>query len=103
MAETSREMVNDMKSDVKATGRQAAQTGRDAISSGKDAMNDLKSQFSASELNDQLMEGYETLRKRAESAISTSETFVKDHPVATLLGVAAVGFVAGLIARRSRH
>ncbi len=96
MAETSREMLNDMKTDIKSTGKQAAQTG-------KEAYQDAKSQFSVSDLNDQLVEGYETLRKRAETADSTSETYLKDHPVATLLGVAAVGFVAGLIARRSRH
>ena len=99
MAETSREVINDMKN----TGKQAVNAGKDVVNAGKEAYQDAKSQFSASQINDQLMDGYETLRKRAESAVSTSEDFVKDHPIATLLGAAAVGFVAGLIARRSRH
>lgn len=45
-------------------------------------------------------ERYEDLRKRAGEAVDASEDFVKDHPYYTLLGAAAIGFVAGMLLRR---
>lgn len=45
-------------------------------------------------------ERYEDLRKRAGQAVEASEDFVKEHPYYTLLGAAAVGFLAGMILRR---
>lgn len=45
-------------------------------------------------------ERYEDLRKRAGEAVEASEDFVKEHPYYTLLGAAAIGFVAGMILRR---
>lgn len=45
-------------------------------------------------------ERYEDLRKRAGEAVEASEDFVKEHPYYTMLGAAAVGFLAGMILRR---
>lgn len=45
-------------------------------------------------------ERYEDLRERASQAMEASEDFVKEHPYYTLLGAAAIGFVAGMLLRR---
>lgn len=45
-------------------------------------------------------ERYEDLRSRANQAVEASEDFVKQHPYYTLIGAAAVGFVAAMILRR---
>ncbi|HEX7673233.1 MAG TPA: hypothetical protein VF412_03630 [Bdellovibrio sp.] len=87
MAETTREVVNDMKS-----------LGKQAIDTGKGAMHEAKS-----ELRSQWGDTYDTIKGKAQDAFSASEDFVKEHPITTVLGACAVGFVAGLIARRSRH
>ncbi|KYG64937.1 hypothetical protein AZI86_12120 [Bdellovibrio bacteriovorus] len=50
--------------------------------------------------NSNWQERYEELRKRAGEAVEASEDFVKEHPYYTLLGAAAVGFLAGMILRR---
>jgi ElaB/YqjD/DUF883 family membrane-anchored ribosome-binding protein len=97
MAETPRELMNDLKS----TGRQAVDTGKSLYG---DVKSDVKSQIAnaKSELRSEWGERYETIKHRAQDALETSEDFVKDHPIATVLGACAVGFVAGMIARR-RH
>ena len=87
MAETTREVVNDMKS----LGKQAIDTGKSAVS---EARSEMRSQFG---------EAYDTIKGKAQDAFSASADFVREHPFTTVLGACAVGFVAGLIARRSRH
>lgn len=97
MAESSRELMNDIKS----TGKQAVDAGKNLYGEAK---SEAKSQFNEakSELKDQWGDRYETIKHKAQDAMDTTEDFVKDHPIATVLGACAVGFVAGLIARR-RH
>ena len=97
MAESSRELMND----IKATGKQAVETGKNLYSESK---SDLKSNIkeAKSELQGEWGDRYETIKHKAQDAMDTTEDFVKDHPIATVLGACAVGFVAGLIARR-RH
>lgn len=98
MADSSRELVNDIKS----TGKQALDTGKSIYS---DAKSDIKAQAHdiKSSMRSQWNDRYETLKHQAQDALSSSEDFVKEHPIATVLGACAVGFVAGLIARRTRH
>ncbi|UYL07255.1 DUF883 family protein [Bdellovibrio sp. SKB1291214] len=95
MAETSREFMNDIKS----TGKQAADTGKQLYGEAK---SELKSKVNEakSELESTWGDRYETIKHKAQDAMDTSEDFIKDHPIATVLGACAVGFVAGLIARR---
>jgi len=52
--------------------------------------------------NFDLKDTWATVQRRAQDAISSSESFVKERPLRTVLGAAAVGFLAGMIARR-RH
>ncbi|QDK38379.1 YqjD family protein [Bdellovibrio sp. NC01] len=97
MAEPSREFVNDIKS-----------TGKQALDTGKSIYNDAKSEIKSkaedmqSDMRSMWADRYDQIKSRAKDAYSTSEDFVKDHPVATVLGACAIGFVAGLLARRSR-
>jgi len=87
MAEPTREVINDIKS-----------TSKQMMDSGKSAIHDAKSEFRA-----QWSDRFDTIKGRAQDAISTSEDFVKEHPLGTVLGACAIGFVVGLIARRNRH
>ncbi|HWU44824.1 MAG TPA: hypothetical protein VN132_15335 [Bdellovibrio sp.] len=57
---------------------------------------------SSRDMSASLREAYANVQKRAQEAISSSEDFVKERPLRTVLGAAAVGFLAGVIARR-RH
>lgn len=47
-----------------------------------------------------LKDAYSTVQKKAQDAISSSEEFVRARPLRTVLGAAAVGFLAAMIARR---
>lgn len=98
MARTSREFGSDLKS----SGKQALETGKSIYG---DAKSEIKTQLhdTASELRSELGGRYESLKHSAKDAYNTSEKFVKERPIASILGACAVGFVAGLIARRTRH
>lgn len=43
---------------------------------------------------------YHNLQESARDAMDASEDFVKEHPYYTVLGAAAVGFIAGMLLRR---
>jgi ElaB/YqjD/DUF883 family membrane-anchored ribosome-binding protein len=90
------ELTKDAMKDLKNTGKQT-------LDSGKSMYQDARSQSPVAQFNDQIVDSYKTIRKTAESAVQTSESFIKDHPVYTVLGATALGFVAGMIARRSRQ
>lgn len=45
-------------------------------------------------------DNYQMLKTRAQDALHASEDYVKEHPVYTILGAAAVGFIVGSIFRR---
>lgn len=53
-----------------------------------------------SNVRDSLKGAYSTVQEKAQSALSSSGEFVKANPIRTVLGAAAVGFLAGMIARR---
>ncbi len=46
---------------------------------------------------------YETAKEKASDAVENSESFVKKYPFYTVLGAAAVGFLAGAIIRGGRR
>lgn len=49
-----------------------------------------------------LKEGYRELEKRARGAMEASEDVIREYPISTVLGAAAVGFVAAMLVRRGR-
>ncbi|MBO9667817.1 MAG: DUF883 family protein [Bdellovibrio sp.] len=83
MAETSKDFVNDASRAARSTSSQAQQRFED--------------------LRHDLEDRYHVAQERARQALSDSTEYVKANPVRTVLGAAAIGFVAGLIARRRRH
>ncbi|MDG0816875.1 hypothetical protein [Bdellovibrio svalbardensis] len=68
--------------------------------SSSSAMNLPRGEASSSKFD--LKDTWANVQRRAQGAISSSEDFVKERPLRTVLGAAAVGFLAGMIARR-RH
>lgn len=85
---TARKTANEFKGDVKSAAG-------DIRSSAREAKNTLR---------DELTERYADFREQAKEAVSQSESFVKEHPLSTVLGACAVGFIAGaLLGRSSRH
>lgn len=78
---TARKTVNEFKSDIKGAAKDAKST-----------------------LRNELGDRYEEFRSQAKEAVSQSENFVKEHPLSTVLGACAVGFIAGaILSRSSRH
>lgn len=74
------------------------EVGSDLRSAAKSAMQEARTN-----IKEQLSESYDVVKHKTQDAISASEGFVREHPLTTVLGACAVGFVAGLIARRNRH
>lgn len=54
------------------------------------------------ELTENIKEAYATVQKKTQEAITTSEDFIRQRPIRTVLGAAAVGFLAGFLTRK-RH
>ncbi|WP_413584703.1 DUF883 family protein [Bdellovibrio sp. HCB274] len=46
--------------------------------------------------------GYKEVQNRARQAVDSSTDFVNEHPVSSVLGACAVGFVAGMLLRSRR-
>lgn len=90
MAEASREILNDMSN----AGKQAASLGRQAMDKASDKLHSRASDWE---------ERYKAVQEKTRQAVDTTTDFVKEHPVSTVLGAAAVGFLAGMIARSRRH
>lgn len=60
-------------------------------------------QDKADKLQDRAEDIYNMARDRAGDYYDTSVDFVKKHPFSTVAGAAALGFIAGILLRRSRH
>lgn len=73
-------------------------TGKDLASNVVDTVAE-KTNLSTPELKAY----YETAKERASEAVHASEDFVKKYPFYTVLGAAAVGFLAGAIIRSGRR
>lgn len=43
---------------------------------------------------------YDMIKERATDAYDTSVDFIKKYPVSALLGATAIGYIAGVLARR---
>ncbi len=56
----------------------------------------------ASNAASKLQSSYKELQGRAREALDTSSDYVSEHPVSSVLGACAVGFVAGMLIRSRR-
>lgn len=90
MAEASREILNDMSH----AGKQAASLGKQTVEKVSDKLHSQASDWE---------DRYKAVQEKTRQAVNSSTEFVKEHPFSTVLGAAAVGFLAGIIARSRRH
>ncbi|MGE5085173.1 MAG: DUF883 family protein [Bacillota bacterium] len=90
MAEASREIINDMSS----PGKQTASFGRQALEKASEKLHSQSADWE---------ERYKAVQEKTRQAVDSTTDFVKEHPFSTVLGAAAVGFLAGVITRSRRH
>ncbi|WII71990.1 hypothetical protein QJS83_16120 [Bdellovibrio sp. 22V] len=62
----------------------------------------IKENISQELSRSQWNERFQDLKSKANDAVGASEDMLKSHPFYSVLGAAAIGFVAGLMIRR-RH
>jgi ElaB/YqjD/DUF883 family membrane-anchored ribosome-binding protein len=87
------ESPRDTLNEVGSTAKKVAHDFKgDIRSAAKDARSNLRHE---------LGERYDQFRDQAKEMVSQSEGFVKEHPLSTVLGACAVGFIAGAILSRS--
>ncbi|MGZ3743576.1 MAG: DUF883 family protein [Pseudobdellovibrionaceae bacterium] len=85
---------NELKNEASSVGSYASDKARQMASavSEKIQQQGLKAE-----------EIYETARDRTEEVLESSADFVKKHPFSTVAGAAAIGFMAGIWLRRTKH
>lgn len=93
--QSGRETIRETAKDIKQAGRQAVNTAADKARS-------LTSGIDTADLRDSAEEYYDVAQEYVTDAVKTSVTYAKAHPVQTLLGAVAIGFVAGIFASRHR-
>lgn len=84
---TTRKVASEFKSDVKSAAGDIKGVARDAQNT----------------LRHELSDRYAEFRDQAKEAVSQSEGYIKEHPLSTVLGACAVGFIAGALLSRSRN
>lgn len=90
MEPTANEIKNSAASAAQYAGDKARQVASDVSERIK------RGEMSAQDL-------YQEARERAEDAMDVSVDFVKKHPLSTVAGAAAIGFLAGILIRGNRH
>ena len=97
------ENPRDIMNDVGSTGRKVANDFKGEV---KSAAGDIKgaAKDAQNTLRHELGDRYAEFRDQAKEAMTQSEHYVKEHPLSTVLGACAIGFIAGaLLSRASRH
>lgn len=100
--------TNDMKNAAKDAGQFVSDKSKQVSHKAEQAIDKASDTFrqgerKAGELLNQAGEQYEVIKERAQDALDTSADFVKRHPMATVASAVAVGFVAAVLLRRTRH
>ncbi|HEY8272729.1 MAG TPA: hypothetical protein VIG33_17680 [Pseudobdellovibrionaceae bacterium] len=85
---------NDLKESATSAGNYATEKARQLANAVSEKIQ--QQELKAEEL-------YRTARVSAEDALDTSADFVKKHPFSTVAGAAALGFIAGILLRRTKH
>jgi ElaB/YqjD/DUF883 family membrane-anchored ribosome-binding protein len=52
---------------------------------------------------DDMQEAFHRAQEQAQEMRENSEDFIRQHPISTVLGACAVGFIAGALLKRIRH
>ncbi len=93
---------------------EVSRKGKDALDKGVDKTKDLMDRASdkANSLSDKIQAGakdldissyYDAVKTRTQDAVGASEDFITKYPFYTVLGAAAVGFLAAWITKPSRQ
>jgi ElaB/YqjD/DUF883 family membrane-anchored ribosome-binding protein len=85
---------NELKNAAAAAGNYAADKAKKVANTVSENIH--KQELKAEEL-------YQTAKDRTEDALDTSVDFVRNHPFSTVAGAAAIGFIAGILLRRTKH
>jgi ElaB/YqjD/DUF883 family membrane-anchored ribosome-binding protein len=85
---------NELKNAAATTASYASEKARQVANTVAEKIH--KQELKAEEI-------YHTAKDRAEEAMDSSVDFVKKHPFSTVAGAAAVGFIAGILLRRTKH
>lgn len=85
---------NELKNAASSAGAYASDKARQVANTVSDKLH--KTEARAEDI-------YHAARERAEDAYDNSVDFVKKHPFSTVMGAAAIGFVAGILLRRTKH
>jgi len=83
-----RDIKNDIKSDVNSAGKFAADKSKQVASTISDSIDQID-----------LKQTYQTVQKKAQSALDASADFIQEHPFYALAGAVGVGLVAGALLR----
>lgn len=86
--------TSDLKNAAASAGSYAGDKARQVAKNVSDKLHSTESRAE---------DMYHMARERAEEYYDTSVDFVKKYPVSTVAGAAAIGFIAGILLRRSRH
>lgn len=86
-----------------ATINEVNKKGKDILDKGYDKGKDVLNSMTDKAQNLDIQSYYETAKAKTQSAVEASEDFVKKYPFYTVLGAAAVGYLAGWMHKHSRH
>lgn len=90
--------ASDLKNAAASAGNYAGDKARQVAHNVSDKVSEKVDKSQA-----RIEDIYSTARDRAEDYLDTSVDFVKKYPVSTVAGAAAIGFIAGMLLRRTRH
>ncbi len=85
---------SELKNSTSTAGNYASDKARQMANTVADKVH--KQEIKAEEI-------YHAAKERAEDAMDSSVDFVKKHPFSTVAGAAAIGFIAGVLLRRTKH
>jgi ElaB/YqjD/DUF883 family membrane-anchored ribosome-binding protein len=90
--------ANDLKNAASSAGNYAGDKARQVAHNVADTVSEKVDKSQA-----RIEDIYNAARERAEDYFDNSVDFVKKYPVSTVAGAAAIGFIAGMLLRRTRH
>jgi ElaB/YqjD/DUF883 family membrane-anchored ribosome-binding protein len=88
--------TGDLKNAAASAGNYASEKARQTAQNVSERISDKMDKSQA-----RIEDIYHAARDRAENYYDTSVDFVKKYPISTVAGAAAIGFVAGVLLRRT--
>ena len=89
--------------DTTANLNEINKKGKDILDKGYDKSKDVLDKMTDKAQNLDVKSYYDVAKDRGQAAVDASTDFVKKYPLYTVLGAAAIGYLAGWITTRSRE